>query len=185
MTEKAEGQATCPRIKITPEAWVDLRLYVRLCPVEISGFGRVKREGEDLIITDLIIFPQSCRSDSQETSIDAEAQIAFLEALEKKGEDSEDYILWWHSHAWSKVSWSDKDERAINSFSYCDFWVSLVANKNNEHRLRVDFFKPERYCYDWVPLVLSRPITREEFKMLVQRRSVIITRNIQENVRIV
>ena len=55
------------RIMFAPEALADVMTAILLCPVEISGLGRIERMGErEFLVKEVVIFEQSCSSASTE-----------------------------------------------------------------------------------------------------------------------
>lgn len=172
-----------PSVKITPEALADLRLYVKLCDVEISGIGKVLvADDGSLVITEIILLPQ--RDSMGGTVLDEEGQAIFLEEISKRGGNPEDYRVWWHSHVTGGVFWSTVDTHTIDGFKYADFWVSILANQMNELRVRVDIFKPWRGVFDDLPMSLTEEnMTREDFLHLMESHKPGVEKEMKEKIK--
>lgn len=141
-----------PRVLIRPSAWQRLRLYIDLCPTEISGLGLVESRGQDFIVTDVFLFDQEV---SQLDTALSRADVAnFLIETIESGRDPEAIKLWWHSHAGAPVFWSALDERTAGSFSN-DFMLSLVGNKRGHIRCRLDTYGAHRLTLDRLPFEIS------------------------------
>ena len=178
--EEKKLEIESPRIMITPESLADLRLYTMLCDVEISGFGKAMRLNDgNFIISDIITFPQHCGP--MGTVLDDQAQADFLESL-PADQNPGDYRLWWHSHVFANASWSETDFNTIERFDYADFWISIVLNKWREERVMLDFFQPKRKRIDRLPLFLNKPITEEEFRLLLKCRRFDIEKQIAQKI---
>jgi hypothetical protein len=156
-----------PILKITPVALADLRLYTMFCDVEVSGLGKIKTSGQEMIITDILIFPQKCSNVG--TGLDENGLFDFIGSIPGE-ENDDDYRLWWHSHVWMLPHWSLTDNRTIERFHYADFWVSIVTNKWHQQGARVDFFNPMRIIFDDLPLSLSEPFDEKNLWFLMRKR---------------
>lgn len=138
------------RIEIEPEALADIVLAIDICPVEISGTGRVQKENDALVVTEAIVFPQRCSH--KRTEFDPDAYNAYCEALLRVGSgvDINQHRLWWHSHVWGDVFLSMRDLAYIEAFgastprSSNPWLISLVGNKHGHYFLQYNEFFPER-----------------------------------------
>lgn len=182
--KRKEWKIFRPRVKITPEALADLLLYAKLCPTEISGYGEIKIEGKDLIITRVFILYQ--RSSEVFTELDEEAEADFLE---QHFETIQNYRLWWHSHGSGKVGWSGIDLRTIfRDFSHADFWISIVVNRFGKYKAIIVFSnRPLKVIFglekkDRILLELTRSISKRAFRKLMIKRKKSIEKEIQEKV---
>lgn len=137
------------RILITPLAFKKLKLYMELCPAEISGLGRLQVWKGELCIADVFILSQ--RVSPSETELDQEALLAFLAQVVSKGEDPSLYKVWWHSHGDLDLEWSETDEGTIETFG-SDELVSVVGNRKGEFLCRIDRFGPLREVIDGLTL---------------------------------
>src|SRR3989344_586130 len=135
------------KIIILPEALADLILAIQLCPVEISGLGKVKPIGENFLIEEIYVFKQRCSE--PKTVFNSQARGQFLHEMMKsgKGEEINSFNLWWHSHVCSDAEWSGTDRNNIEEFrppNGADYLISIVGNKSNIITVRLDYFQPER-----------------------------------------
>ena len=82
---------------------------------------------------------------------------------------------WIHSHSNHAVFFSGTDETNIKKFKYLDYLVSIVVNKKNEIRGRVDIFQPFHITVDDLEIreLQSREIyerAKEEISAKVKNR---------------
>ena len=126
------------KIILTKKAQLKLKYFVELAEGEISGVGKSRFEGENIIMEDVIIFKQECSS--ARTILDDEAQAKFMYEMIKADEVVEDWNIWWHSHASMAVFWSATDDATVKAHSGQDYLISLVTNKAGEFKARVDSF---------------------------------------------
>ena len=119
-----------------------IREYTEQCPNEISGLGKVRIEGEDIIVSDVAIFKQ--RVSAAHSTIEPSALAEFQCERVKAGESMKDWCLWWHSHADMAVFFSGTDTGTIDTSTEFPYLASLVVNKKGESKARVDVFSPVR-----------------------------------------
>lgn len=128
------------------KVYQQLRAYVEATPYEISGLGKIRKEGDTITIEEIKIFKQHVTS--VETTLDRQALGKFYDDLMKNGEDLSQWKLWWHSHADMQVFFSGTDVATIEDFDnemQTDNWMlSIVTNKKAELLARVDIFYPIR-----------------------------------------
>ena len=84
------------RIQITLETYQKMYHYTNASKGEISGFGKVEKQGDNYIITDIKIFTQKCTY--AHTTLTQDALTAFVVQLVKDKEEPNDWKLWWHTH---------------------------------------------------------------------------------------
>lgn len=141
------------KIIINDKANLKLKYFVSLVDSEISGMAKSiwDKKEEVIYITDFIIFEQDVSSAT--TLITDEAIAKFTYELMKKGEKTEEWNVWWHSHADMGASWSEKDEATINEHTNQGHLISLVTNKAGDIKARLDIFpkdtspfKKTSYC---------------------------------------
>ncbi|OHB22477.1 MAG: hypothetical protein A2939_02870 [Parcubacteria group bacterium RIFCSPLOWO2_01_FULL_48_18] len=138
-----------PEVRIQPAAIQKILAYADFCPVEINGFGIVKRlEGNKFLITDAFILPQTVSSISAD--MDDLAYNRFIVELVQNGLDPYACKLQWHSHVDAPAFFSPKDLRTIRGY-LTDFMISLVVNRWREYQCRIDVYKP-------FPLSLDVPV---------------------------
>ena len=129
-----------PIVFLLQDAHIKLKYFIDNVDGEISGLGSsYVDKNENIVITDLILFKQTCTSAS--TKLDNDAQAKFLFELTKKKEDPSKWNVWWHSHARMGVYWSTVDTGTIDEhIGTIPYLVSLVANKKGEVLGRLDVF---------------------------------------------
>lgn len=144
---------TIPRptcIFILPLAFQRLKIYIDLCPVEISGLGEVELRGDRLVVTDLFLIPQT--GTPSETELDPEHLCEFLAKHLLQGREPASLRVWWHSHGGMDVNWSRTDQETIGKFPG-DFLISIVGNQRGEFLCRLDIFAPSPQTLNDLPLV--------------------------------
>src|SRR3990167_1808691 len=112
--------------------------YCNLAKGEISGLGEVEVKGNDIIIKQIILLKQICSPAS--TVISEETINNFIYQFAKKGLDTQNWKLWWHTHYDFGVFWSMTDEDNIKNLITLskNFLVSVVINKKGEVLSRLD-----------------------------------------------
>lgn len=142
---KAEQNRVLPKVFITPEAKRALDTYIDLCPLEISGLGKVMRVGKIFLVYTVELFAQEVTAGS--TDLDTETLQKFLLEIVKAGGNPEEYKLWWHSHVNGGCHWSQTDEDTCDRFKN-GWMLSVVANKHGEYLARLDIYEPVRITLD-------------------------------------
>ncbi|GEM_PF-4574968 len=171
------------KIRITAEALADILLAIHICPVEISGLGRVRKiNEEEFLIEEVIVFKQSCSRGG--TEFDENAYGFFLHTVMKEGRGSEinSLRLWWHSHVYSRARWSRIDNGNIRSFEGSDYIISIVGNKYNDLTVRFDRFGADKISLDGLGIFCD-DIFR--IKALMSERFDRMKKYVSENVTIV
>src|SRR5258708_18832041 len=112
-------------------AYKKFRAYLHSVETEISGFGKVEKDGDNLIVTDVKIFAQVVSG--SHTVMDARALAAFWDELIVAGEDIGQWKLWWHSHVNMPALFSNTDYNTIDEFDSEmpeeNWMLSIVSNK--------------------------------------------------------
>jgi hypothetical protein len=161
-----------------------IKAYVQAVDGEVSGVakGSYNTEQDAFIITDAMIFKQDCGS--AHTSLDSAGQAQFFTELIKRGENTDEWCVWWHSHAEMAVFFSKTDTDTIEQHSHHDFLVSLVVNKNGEAQARLDCWKkitrPKEILlhYDLdLPVIFSQYVDEKIVKSCQQEVSKLVTVN--------
>ena len=135
------------KIRLSPEAYLQYKYYVLGCEEEISGLGESEKISEDEILVkklylfNQVVSPASSDLDKKELSL-------FLEDLNKRGIDTSNYNVWWHSHAKMDSYFSSIDDDVIDDMPSNNYLVSLVSNHKLEIKGRVDIYKPFRLTID-------------------------------------
>jgi hypothetical protein len=128
-----------------------MRAYADLCRDEISALGTVRVSNNTIYIDDLFLFNQTVTPTS--TEICQEDLSRFVYEYVKVGADPS-LKLWWHSHVNMEVFWSATDANTINKYSK-EWMVSIVSNKRDEFKVRLDIFTPIRICLDNLPYTVE------------------------------
>jgi proteasome lid subunit RPN8/RPN11 len=144
------------KVKILDEVYEKIMFWVEKCPVEISGFGKVKFiDGYPTIISAYLV--EQVNS-SAETEIDAEALAKLMyETREEEGLLN----FWWHSHVNMAVNWSGTDYTAMNQLGSNGWILATVFNKKHDQRTAIyqkgDDFHPPIFIND-IDLEIIKPI---------------------------
>ena len=183
------------RIMFAPEALADIMTAILLCPVEISGLGRIERMGErEFLVKEVVIFEQGCSSAS--TEFDPEAKGRWENAMVRRGlaREINEHHFWWHSHVCGPAYFSDVDERNIQNFDIGNWqsfdptvsppkwWVSVVGNKFGELTVRADFYDP-RETVPNCTIATTEQLSREELRALIRDRVPCVRAEIAEKVK--
>jgi hypothetical protein len=141
------------KVVFKPTAYRKLRAYVMGIDYEISGFGRVEKIGENLVVTDIKIFQQIVTE--AHTVMDAGALAQFFDDLITSGEDPGKWKLWWHSHVEMPAHFSQTDYNTIDDFDAEmpeeNWMLSIVTNKFGKSFCRADIFQPIRCTISDIP----------------------------------
>lgn len=169
------------KISIPLQNYLKLKYYTTLCPMEISGLGKIsysKKDKNNIKIEDVFIFPQKVGYSN--TDLDKKSIALFLEKEYTKNKSISDIRLWWHSHADMPVSFSSTDELTIQNFGETsDFIISLVTNHKMEMVARIDIFNPFMNTIEDVDI----DITSKEDKILENKIKKELEKNIQMSQR--
>jgi len=99
------------KIVLTNKVFNKMLSYANYTKSEISGFGKIKEEGDNVIVTDIKIFPQVCTG--AHTELKQEDLITFIGNVIAHNGNSDDWKLWWHSHYDFDVFFSTVDTDTI------------------------------------------------------------------------
>lgn len=133
------------KVLIEKDAYLKMQAFIDLAVGEISGIGKVRKEGDDVVIEDIRLLKQSNTGTTSE--LDEGADVEFISKLVKDGEDPNNWKLWWHSHANMSVFWSPTDTGTIEAHMKAgvdgennglDYFVSVVGNKKADFKARID-----------------------------------------------
>lgn len=174
-------------IKIEPAALADILLAIDLCPVEISGYAKAKKIGNDfLVFGEPDIAPQVCSLGGTEFDFESRGLWEREMMLQKRGPEINLYRLWWHSHVHSIAVFSETDKEMIASWegTPAEWWLSLVANKWGEFSLRLDVFQPKRETAARLALTTTERMDKESFRSLMLARKERVERLVLERVKI-
>ena len=124
------------KLELSNLAYSKMVHYTQKSRGEISGFGKMNKIGNRIIITNVKIFKQICTQ--THTTLDEETLHSFLGRLIRRGENTGKWKLWWHSHNDFGVHWSDTDETNIARHSENSYLLSICINKNIDMIGRID-----------------------------------------------
>ncbi len=163
-----------PKVLILPEPFEKLKLYIELCPWEVSGLGIVERSGNDFLIRDIFITRQW--NYSAFTEMYPEDLSRLLIEMVKEGKDPNQVKLWWHSHAEMDVFWSQIDDYTCRNLG--NYLISLVGNKAGNFRCRLDISEPIQLTVDNLvfavndgqPVALDRERLRSEIQWEIWKK---------------
>lgn len=148
-----------PIVCFSNEAIRKLRLYVTLCPFEISGLGEVEPLPHGFLVQDLFLLKQKCYHSY--TELLPEDMARFLISMVTCGRDPARLKLWWHSHSRMDVFWSPIDDYTAKGFQN-DYMVSLVTNVAGDYLCRLDLYQPLKLTVDKLPVMLPARSDAEE-----------------------
>jgi hypothetical protein len=141
-----------PKIIIKHQVYSKIRAYADLCHDEISALGTVKVFDNVVYIEDVFLFNQTVTPST--TEINQTDLAKFMYECIKKGGDPSSLKFWWHSHVNMEVFWSSTDSYTIEKFSK-EWMVSIVSNKRDDFKVRLDIFSPIRICFDNLPYTIE------------------------------
>ena len=150
------------KIYFQRKAYQKFRYFIEECETEISGFGKVVKYGDKLVITDVEIFKQ--KVSGAHSDMDDEALAAFLFEKTKAKESLAQWRVWWHSHATMGVFFSGTDTGTIDGSTEFPWLISVVGNHDGDIKARIDVFDPIRCTEDLEVEVLEEE--DEELKAL-------------------
>ena len=136
---------------IIPKA-VEERIHAYAMSVdsEIAGMGKVRMEGENIIVEEVMIYDQTVTGATADLSPKAMAQ--FQTELVRAGGSPKMWRLWFHSHDNMEAFFSGRDTATIDAHNDSDWLVSLVVNKRRERKCRLDVYKPFRMYMDEIEI---------------------------------
>jgi len=116
-----------------------LSLYVAECPGEVSGLGEVELVGGDVRVTKLHLLKQVATQAA--TDLDQGAVAELMCDLLRKGVDTGNLRLWWHSHGGMDTFWSTTDDKTCGMLSGA-WMVAVVTNKQGKFLARMELREP-------------------------------------------
>ena len=151
------------------DSYKKLFTYIDSVDAEISGFGKVKKNGNSFYVEEIKIFNQVVTG--TETTINKSSLGKFFDDLVSQGEELSDWRLWWHSHNDFEAYFSSIDAATIEDFDIEtkeDNWMlSVVGNKMRSLKCRVDVYQPIRcttevsWAIDTTDIELQKQIAEE------------------------
>ncbi len=147
------------RVRIHPEAWRRMDLYVECCETEIGGLGLGTLEGSTFQLEEVVLIEQHVTD--YDTLLTPDGLARFLHNLVEGGGDPSRVKVWWHSHANHSLHWSMQDEETIRVLNN-DYLLSLIGNKSGEWLCRLDLVGPPARTIDPVSLEPREPTERAQ-----------------------
>lgn len=152
-----------------------LRHYVESVNGEISLFGKVEISDEYIELIELKLFEQECSAAS--STIENSDVAKFINEEVKKGNSLVGWNAWIHSHANMEVFWSGTDtgtmdENPLNT----NFMLSLVTNKAEEYRARLDIYEPMHVFKDNLDVVIEYPEDESQLKRIKKEIKKLVTK---------
>ncbi len=141
---------------------------------ELSGFARARPldDGSGFYIYDFYILSSFNKHSFTSMSVDDVSK--FFANLIKKGVDTNDITVWWHTHPMGTASFSTYDDQTIeNILDDSDYFISIVFNHFMEFAGRINIFKPIRLSVDVGVELVKGPVTTGSNKKtldLINRR---------------
>ena len=156
-------------IQLTELAHKKIMYWVNKCDKEVSGFGIVKYNPEQLCfhITDAFLVEQEVGS--AHTDIDEKGLNKLMfQTIDHDGE----LLFWWHSHVNMDTFWSGQDIDTIKKLGKNGWICASVFNKKDSVRSACAFVAksslnndtPELVLYDDIQTYIEHPVLDDEFK---------------------
>jgi len=116
--------------------------YAMSVDSEIAGMGKVRVEGDSIIVEEVMIYDQEATGATADLSQEAIAK--WLTELVRAGDSPKMWKLWFHSHHTMPAFFSGRDTATIDGQTEGDWLVSLVVNCKREREARLDLYRPFR-----------------------------------------
>ncbi len=124
--------------------WQRLRMYVELsAPHEVTGIGTLMLLDAENFYVKEVFLPRQTASQVDCEFQEGELNEIIYELMQGNPSRVEQLRFRWHSHGYSQVFWSQKDEQDIAAWE-SPWVVNLVMNAQNERLARLDLFSPLR-----------------------------------------
>lgn len=124
------------------DTYPKIKEYVAQIDAEIGMFGYVTMDGSNFTVDEVFLVEQTV-SGSHVDFADEGLDYAINRAI--KDDRIEDLKFCCHSHVDMDAFWSGTDDKMISGMNngMTPYLVSLVINKRNETKQRVDFYNPD------------------------------------------
>lgn len=119
------------RFNIPRDVYDKIMYWVNKSSDEVSGFGTLTVNGEDITVVDAFLLPQ--KVGGAHTDIDPEA-LSKLQYQCYRDKIEGELKWWWHSHVKMDVFWSGTDKETIKQLGEQGWIVATVFNQKNEQR---------------------------------------------------
>lgn len=131
----AYKESVVPTVIISDVAARKMRVYMEEMSDEIGWLGSTKREGNNITITDVMLFRQEVHGTTTEITPEGLEEFAMELLQQPDGTDIWNSLkMWGHSHVHMNVSPSGQDDLQMEDFEKIghDYFVRLIANKKGE-----------------------------------------------------
>lgn len=148
-------------IKVEPIVLASIYKYAEIADGEISGFAFFDEERQS--VNQLFpLLSQECTGTETEMNEKVMSELSLTKWSAKLN-------VWWHSHVYMGVFWSDTDKSAIESLGLTiPYLISIVVNKKREYKARIDWFTPTRATIEDVVLDMDFTISEKRANLLAE-----------------
>lgn len=143
-------------IHIDLEAYRDIRSIVEVCGEEVGWYGLVDREGLNFYIRSVHLIKQQVSSTTCE--LDEDGQVEFIMSL--SDEDKNRVRFWGHSHVNMGVFASGQDEKQMDDFKDCEYFLRGIFNKKGDAKFSI-YLNDLGLIIDDVPWTIDFTIEEE------------------------
>lgn len=137
--------------------------FVRLCPYEISGLGKIKPYKNGFLIEQVKLLSQSVTPANTRMDVAGLGKL-YHEIIQEEG-DLSNWKLWWHSHASMPVFWSQTDLDTIMDFDnetpQSNWMISAVFNHKMDWEARLDMYDPVHVQSNFTDLRITQIHSQE------------------------
>ncbi len=133
-----------PEIAVTSLVYQKIKNFTHIAPGEFSLLGLIKEQKNDdgrvlrLLIDEVFFVEQLNSSASSDIEPEAQNKLAF-ELIARKNGDVSRMKAWIHSHGSMDAFWSSTDLTQMSNLrKHSDYFISIVVNKANKWRVRLD-----------------------------------------------
>lgn len=131
-------------IKFKAKAYAKMVYYCQSVGTEVSGFGKINEIKDStgkittIEVVDVLLLKQECTAGY--TELDEACMSNFVYQLAKKGEDTSQWKLWWHTHNDFGVFWSGIDDATVERLIKFTngYLISTCINKKCDIIGRID-----------------------------------------------
>jgi hypothetical protein len=159
-------------VHIPAHIFDEIDYYVQSTKEEISGMGRIVRDGNTLRVTKIYLPKQENTGSTTDLDEDAMASLMY-----ESRDDEGDLNFWWHSHNTMPAFWSGTDDATITDLGSNGYIVATVFNHKREYKTAYyqgdNGFLPAIYIDD-IPTSFHGVVNEERAKQW--------DKNIKENV---
>lgn len=140
-------------IRISGKAYQKMKFYTKLADGEIAGLLVIGKDSDGILVDDVILFEQTAGASTVELSKDDMGKFMRDMILQNRADIIPNIRGWWHSHSDMSVFWSTTDDNCIKRLmNRMDFVISIVTNKSEAMKVRLDCKKPLKFSIDDYPV---------------------------------